>query len=264
MGQLTDETLMAYADSELDAAMLADVEAALAGDARARERLKIFVATGTRLADLFDKPLREPVPAHLLALVAGKRLALNGNRRGWSLAAALDRAFGKMQFASPWATAAAWSIPLVLIAAGVLWQLLKSGNDPQELITLKQGQIFAQGPLKNALETAPSGARVSLGGETSAFTMQALLTFRNRRQAFCRQYDVATPEGDYAGIACRGDDGRWRLELHIAVAPRSLARDRVVPAGKGSSAVEAAVGDVIEGDALGREDEEALIRNGWR
>ncbi len=133
-----------------------------------------------------------------------------------------------------------------------------------ELVALKHGQIFARGPLKRALETAPSGTKVALGGENSAIAMEAVLTFRNRRQGFCRQYDVTTPNGDYAGIACRADDGQWRVEIHVAAAPHSDTGDKIVPAGKAGSAVEDAVDNVIEGDALGRADEEALIRNKWR
>jgi Putative zinc-finger len=264
VAQLTDETLMAYADGELDPATRAQVEAALADDPRARQQLEIFKATGSRLADLFNKPMREPVPADLLALLTGGKPVGNVRRRRWRLFAMDWAPWGVLFDGAPWVTAAAWSIPLLLLAAGIVWYLRPAAGDLQQLVTLEQGQIFARGPLKTALETAPSGATVTLGGSTSAFTMEALLTFKNRRQNFCRQYDVSGPDSSYAGIACRGEDGRWRLELHIAVAPHSAPKDKVVPAGKGSSAVEAAVNSVIEGDALGRDEEEALIRNGWR
>lgn len=261
MAQLTDEQLMAYADGELDPPARAGVEAALAQDPEARRRLQIFMATGAPLSDLFSKPMREPVPAHLLARIAFKEPSRARPLRS----ALLDRNVLRILFAGPrWASAVAWSVPVLLLAAGVVWHSLGTEDHLQQLVTLEQGQIFAQGPLNAALETAPSGSDVSLGSGATAFTMQAVLTFKNRRQDFCRQYDVKTPDSAYAGIACRGNDGRWRLDLHIAVAPHSTDRNRIVPAGKGYSAVEAAVSKVIEGDALDEKDEKALIRNGWR
>ena len=133
----------------------------------------------------------------------------------------------------------------------------------QDLIALHQGQIFARGPLKRALETAPSGEAVTLGHGDTAYTIETVLTFRNRRQSFCRQYDVSGQAGNYAGVACRSDNGEWRLEIHLAVAPPSKPGDRIRPAGQTGSAVEDAVNNVIEGDAMGQEDEKALIRNSW-
>lgn len=94
--------------------------------------------------------------------------------------------------------------------------------------------------------------------------METELTFRNRRQAYCRQYEVASDKDGYAGIACRSNDGRWRVEIHVAGEPDLNAGSRIAPAGKAGSDVEAAVNRVIEGDALGRKDEEALIQNNWQ
>lgn len=261
MAELTDETLMAYADGELDPPARADVEVALAQDPEARRRLEMFMATGAPLADLFSKPMREPVPAHLLAIIAEHEPV----RRRRPLSALLDWGVGRALFGGPrWAGAIAWGLPVLLLAAGIGWHWLGTEDHLQQLVTLEHGQIFAQGPLNATLETAPSGSDVSLGSGAAAFTMQAVLTFKNRRQDFCRQYAVRTPDSAYAGIACRGSDGRWRLDLHIAVAPHSPNRDRIVPAGKAHETVEAAVSKLIEGDALDQNDEKALIRNGWR
>lgn len=272
MALLTDETLMAYADGELDAAARARVETILERDQESRARLEIFTATGAPLAALYGKPMTEPVPSHLVALVLGEkktersfvRPAARKRRYAGNFADAL-----RMMFAGPqWTMAFALCALILVVGAGAGWYL-HNGSDGsmQGLVSLDGGRIFAQGPFKAALETVPSGTKVTIAdkkGQT-VLTMRAALTFKNRQQAFCRQYDVTAPEGQYAGIACRGDDNQWRLELHTAAAPRANRSDRTVPAGaSGSSDVEAAVSNVIEGDALGRTEEDALLRNKWR
>jgi hypothetical protein len=264
VADLTDEILMAYADGELDGAMRAEVEAALAGDPELRERLNIFLATGAPLAKLFDARLNEPVPAHLVHLIRSHKSSCGapGNRMG--IAEVFETVLASLWGGPRWTTMMAWSIPILLVAIGLVWSWRDRGGDASELVALRKGQIFAQGPLARALETAPSGTKVSLDGEGSAFTVETVLTFKNRRQAFCRQYDVTAANGDYAGIACRGDDGKWRIEIHIAVSPQPRSNDSIVPAGKGASVVETAVNKVIDGDALGPEDEQALIRNNWQ
>jgi len=269
---LTDETLMAYADGELDAAGRGRVEAVLARDPESRARLEIFTATGAPLAALYGKPMAEPVPPHLVALVLGRKEprqspARNAAHAGRQSASFMD-ALGVL-FAWPqWSMVFAFAALVLTLGAGAGWYLHRASDSMHGLVMLERGQIFALGPLQQALESAPSGASITLSaakGADTALTMRAALTFKNRLNAYCRQYDVTTPEGPYAGIACRNNDGQWRLEIHMAAAPRSKTGNRTTPAGaSGVSDVEAAVTAVIEGDALGRTDEEALIRNRWR
>jgi anti-sigma factor RsiW len=260
--ELTDEMLMAYADGELDAAARAEVERALEADPRASRRLQIFAATGAPLAKLFDAPMREPVPPRLLALLGAEAPS---PRPGWRLlpttlvAAARDMFFGGPR----WASALAWSVPVLLIAGGLYWSLQRPAGETDPLVAMRQGQMFAQKPLAEALETAPSGSPVALGGALSG-TMEAVLSFKSIGREFCRQYEVTTPAGAHAGIACRKADGRWQLVMHLPVAAPSSDHDRMAPAGRSSSAVDAAVGELIQGDALGPSDEQALIHNGWQ
>lgn len=272
MALLSDETLMAYADGELDAAARSRVEAILARDPESRQRLEIFSSTGEPLKQLYNKPMEEPVPPHLVALVlCGKETVQEPVRHivetpragGWM--AALTNIFAPPQ----WAMVGAFGSLFLVLGISGGWLLHDAtqtrGDTMSGLVSLDKGQIFAKGPFKSALETAPSGMPVALETGQSGFSMRAALTFKNRLQNYCRQYDVKTPDSQYAGIACRGSDGHWRLEINMAAAPRSLSGERTQPAGgKGSTEVETAVNSVIEGDALGRDDEENLIRNKWR
>ena len=66
-----DETLMAYADGELDLAARAEIDAAVANDpevARAVERHRLMA---TQVRATYDGVLEEPVPERLASLVAG-------------------------------------------------------------------------------------------------------------------------------------------------------------------------------------------------
>ena len=68
MKKIDDETLMAYADSELDEEERKEVELALEDDADARARLEDFIVTGAAISH-YAAVLEEPVPDHLEDLV---------------------------------------------------------------------------------------------------------------------------------------------------------------------------------------------------
>jgi hypothetical protein len=281
VGDLSDEMLMAYADGELAPKARAAVEAQLATDAEARERLKVFEATRAPIAELYNETLQEPVPGHLLKLVLcddqspAANLGATGTAREKKakpnpVMAALS-VVGNALIGGPLLSmATAWSVLVLAVAGGAGLYWATATNQDQGLVTLQNGQIFAAGPLQRALETVPSGKKVTLGqSPASNITIQVVLTFKNRHRAYSRQYDAATPKGGCAGIACRTDAGQWRLDIHMASAGRlhpaaAEPSKRIAPAGKAASSVEAAVRKVIEGDALGPAEEQALIRNNWQ
>ncbi len=282
MGELSDEMLMAYADGELAPEVRAAVEAQLAADAGAREQLKVFEATRAPIAELYNKTLQEPVPGHLLKLIlcdetphaqdVRVRAAVKQEEARPSPIMAALNAVGRTLVGGPrLSMATAWSALVLAVAGGAGLYLVTTSHKGQELVTLQNGQIFASGPLQSALETAPSGKKILVGEvPDSSSAIKIILTFKNRNQAYCRQYDAATPKGGYAGIACRTGDGQWRLEIHMANTerPRPVAAEpskpRTAPAGRAVSSVEAAVRKVIEGDALGLAEEKALISTNWR
>ncbi|HSD60067.1 MAG TPA: anti-sigma factor [Burkholderiales bacterium] len=63
---ISDNDLHAYADGELDPARLAEVEARLAADPAAAQRVALWRRQNEALHALFDGVLTEPVPARLL------------------------------------------------------------------------------------------------------------------------------------------------------------------------------------------------------
>jgi surface antigen len=267
VGGPTDEMLMAYADGELEPVEQARIMAILESDHEARERLELFIATGAPIAEAYSRPMNEPVPPHLIALVmnyAGSEQTRIPRRHSSVSVASILRATGNALFGGlRWQTAAAWSVLVMFGGAAVTGFLHHQSKEP-ELVSLKQGQIIAQGPLKQALDSMPSGTELAVQtGTQSCCTMRAVLSFKNRQQAFCRQYSLMTGKGAFAGVACRSDDGQWRLEVHMAVNAKTAPVDRARPAGGQAAAIEAAVSNAIDGDALGPEEEKILIGQKW-
>src|SRR3954467_10950401 len=66
---LADETLMAYADGELEPAQCAQVEAAMAADPEVADRVDRHRALRKKLSSTFDRILLETIPNELVASV---------------------------------------------------------------------------------------------------------------------------------------------------------------------------------------------------
>jgi hypothetical protein len=259
----TDEMLMAYADDELDPALRAAVEAAVGRDPRLRARLSRFAQTGAPVAALYQSPMTETIPHRILSTIMDTAIGREEHRRNVPSQRLLAGVWQMLLGGPRWRMALACSI-LLLLGAGGIWQATRTGERVPKLVAVVQDRLFARGLLKQALETVPSRNRIDLGSGPSMLSVEAVLTFQNRQRAFCRQYGVTSASGNFAGVACRGGDGEWRIDIHAADALQSSRSDRTTPAGRTSSDIEATVSQAMEGDALGREDEEALIRKSWQ
>ena len=73
--KFSDETVMAYADGELDAPMRAAMEAAMVTDDELARRVAQYQGLRTRLRSTFDPVLDEPLPDGLLDAARGAPLA---------------------------------------------------------------------------------------------------------------------------------------------------------------------------------------------
>jgi anti-sigma factor RsiW len=74
MQQHSDEALVAYLDGELDAAEQGHVEAWLAADPTARDRLAALAQSATLVRSAFADIVNEPVPEYLIAAARGETL----------------------------------------------------------------------------------------------------------------------------------------------------------------------------------------------
>lgn len=263
MTHLSDETLMAYADGQLTPAEMARVELLVASGPELRARLEVFRTTGRNLASLFDGHLNAPLPPGLKRLTVAPQadlsqiFDLNSKRQRRVLPG-----FGGRRLAAA-------SVAILAAGIGIGWLMRGSpggsGAALGELVKLADDWIIARPPLQLALDMLPSGKEAAIplsGGKPSNMTVR--LSFIDHNQSYCRRYEIGlSSQEHYGGIACHLD-GEWKIELHAILPPRHTQSGKISPAGNESRALEAAVISVMDGDALGSEEEAALIRKRWK
>jgi hypothetical protein len=187
-----DETLMAYADGELDEAARAAVEAAMAADPDIARRVAGHRELRGRLHAAFEPVLNEPVPE---ALLAGVRAA----PRTASVVPLRFRSAPRWS----WPQWAAMAASLVIgVLSGALWLRPGAGGGP---ITARNGQMLASGELSIALSnqlasTQSPNAPVHVG-----------VSFRTRDGLYCRTFVLADAQA-LAGLACH-ERGSWQLQV---------------------------------------------------
>jgi anti-sigma factor RsiW len=228
----SDDTLMAYADGELDPAERAAIEQAMRTDpaiaaAVARHRaLRADVAAA--FAGILDEPvparLRPPAPAPVVSLDAARE-----KRRRWS-----------------WPE---WGALAATLVVGVLAGRMVPGSGPA--IAGNGNQVVAQGELASALDR-------QVGGGKADSAVKVGVSFAARDGHYCRGFVMGTS----AGLACRAG-GQWRIPVLAEAAPEAAGGYR-----QAGSALPAAVLDAIDeriaGKPLDAAGEEAARARGWQ
>ena len=278
MAEVTDEMLMAYADGALSALARTKVETFLEGTPEARRRVEIFRATGAPLSKLYGKPMTEPVPAHLKDFVLNYRAEAKAAEARPSKAGWLQRIgrkapfftkpaggggwFDSSVFAAHWQIAAASAVSLAV--GMVIGAAFDGGSGSNELAAFSDGRLYASGALRDVLEKELSGRETRIGGVGSeAVTMRASLTFKAKKNCYCREYEIAKPGNEaVVGLGCRDRDGKWTLEAQLPTT--NAAAKGSIKAAAANTALDSIVDDMIDGDALGGKQESAVIANGWK
>jgi len=262
MMNITDEILMAYADGELSREDCHRLEAMLGQDAGLRARLEPFAMTGSSLADVFDQPMREPIPDRLLAVITAGSYRTPAARDRKSRPAEqqttgiLD-AIAEALFPRGLGFASAFSLAALFAAGGTAGYLVGHVGTPAS----NGAAVVAAGELKVALETQPSVDDKTAIRSGAAIWPAA--SFKSSDHGFCREYKIAGSGGNgFGGVACRGADAQWRVAVHAEVKTGSAADFKLLDHPT-SPAVEAAVEKLRQGDVFGAEDEAAAIANGW-
>lgn len=289
MGDVSDETLMAFADGELSPAERALVEAVLARDPDLRKRLEIFEVTGRRISAAFSARLSEPLPQHLVDCVMNNTATSALELRPASAGATVwGRIVRSLSFEIPvWQTALA-SIAVLLVGIGTgsfvsrtslttAQPIVQPSVEPaveqkMPLIALDKGHLVAAGRLAQVLETRPGYIIHELedaGSDRPRVTARIRVTFKSQN-GYCRQFEV-TGNGDVlaAEIACRSEDGRWRVRAHATGGGGRSTKTGTMPVGEQGAnieaeTIEATVGRLQIGDALGRDEEASAISRRWQ
>lgn len=253
---ISDETLFAYVDEELDAAGRAEVEAAMAADPALAQRVQQQRSLRTLLGAAYRPVLEEPVPPRLVA--AAQAPAAPKKAKVLELASAREKhkPAARTEAAEGW-TWKHWGGMAACLVVGVF-----AGRSPwfvsaTEDLASRGGQLVASGELSRALSTQLASA------QTADAPVRIGLSFLSRDNEFCRSFVLG--RGGVGGLACRQGD-EWTLRI--------VSQDRSAPAPAGTlrqaaSPVPPAVLKAIDeqiapGGALDAAGERAAMGRGWR
>lgn len=212
---ISEETLVAYVDGQLDLQEMVRVDEALAGDAAARATVRGLREGAALLRAAFNEPLREPVPSRVLESI---------DRVMAETAAAPADAPAPHRAASfgPWPMAIAASIAAIAIGLGGV-NFLANQRVGQEIAALRataQGdQMARERAVSQALEKLVSGESVTWENPDSGHSgdITPVRTFKSRSGQWCREYAAIESLGDaqelQRAIACREGEGLWRTRL---------------------------------------------------
>ena len=240
----SDETVMAYADGELDAATRAAVEAAAASDPKLAQRIARHQALRQRLRSSFDPVLEEPLPERLVATARG----LSSETRG--AVVPLRRAAAARWSLPQWAALAA-----SLIVGLLLGPWLMRGTQHAPIVT-SGGSLLAQGSLAHALSEQLAS------NQSATAPVQIGVSFRSHSGAYCRTFALRESSA-LAGLACYEHD-RWQVE---ALATTSESEAAVGGYRTAASALPPAIAGTLDaliaGEPLDVRAEAAARASGW-
>jgi hypothetical protein len=270
MNTFSDETLMAFADDELDPTTRAAVAAAMRDDPEIERRVARHRALRARIRLAYSAELQQPSPERLLAAARGRgpkpkatvtdlaavRAASAANAANADNAASTAGAVNTTASRPGWWPAAAMAASLLIGVAVGYFALHRA--DP---LVARDGGWVAGGELAGALSNQV-GAEYASGN-----AVQTTLSFVSKSGDYCRVFSL-TGASAAGGIACRQGDS-WRIRMLTEDGPRSAADGGAAgtyrTAGSAlSPAVLAAVQSQIAGAPLDRDGEMRAREQGWR
>ncbi|MRW91385.1 hypothetical protein GJ699_15440 [Duganella sp. FT80W] len=253
----SDETLIAYADGELDEATRLQVDAAMRLDSSlARRVARLRAARDEVFADQQNPSgLRARQGANVvqLAAVRAQRLATQqaarkASRRRWG-----------------WLEWSALALVMVVgLAAGKFglarWQpnWFSDSTPPPTEVSSRNGWLVAQGRLAAALSQQLGGAAQTEGD------VRVGLSFLSNEGSYCRSFTLVGVTQDLVGIACRANE-EWRIPALVQNARPLPAMGNYRMAGtEMPTAVLEAIDQRIVGGMLDTRAELEALRRNWQ
>ena len=237
--------VLAFADAEISPSEIPTLVQDLARNPSLVRALQSYMAVGrNRVAKPYTAISEEPVPQWLVETVmqaplgAAESKSFNVVSFGRRL---LDRLKDKYRMPG-WSLAAGPAVAAVLAAVSA-WLLVPNAS---------HGETLLASQLQRAVETTRSGQ------DSALLTFRPVLTFLNKNQDYCRQFEVRSgAERSYA-VACRQSAGGWQVVMETA--PSSLG---TAPAGSGREGVD----DYVASNTsriLDKEEADQAQSGGWR
>lgn len=244
-----DETLMAFADGELDAARRTEIAAAIEKDAALAQRVEAHRALRARLSGAYSAVIDGTVPDSLRAAARGPGASASAAAKGEVVRFPRRAASPPAQ---PW-RAREWLAVAASLVLGLFisWRVFAPGG--MGLIESAEGSLVARGELERALD----GQLAADNGADRAVAIG--LTFETRGGGYCRSF--ALPASQTAGLACR-ENGVWTIPATSA--SNASRSDMMQAAGSIPPAILAAIEARIAGEPLDAAGEAAAARAGWK
>lgn len=243
--KFSDETLMAYADGELDPATRSAVERAIRADPTLAAKVRQHTAMRSNVFAAFAPIAEEPVPPRLTAATrSGKVIQLNTARAARTEATQEKRRWSWAEWGG---IAAALMVGVLAGGAGV------SGlQDQPQLAATSGGALLAQGDLADALSTQLAGA----SGQGAPVKIG--VSFEAKDGGYCRSFMM----GAAAGLACR-NGAEWKVPV-MAQAAAGAAGDYRQAGSEMPPMVLDAIDERISGQTMDAKAEEAARARGWK
>jgi len=278
-----DETLMAYADGQLDPSEMARITEYLRHDAEARETVAMFQGTSAIIAGFGDEAFSKPVSPELIAMLRTGGTASDTPKPPEETVPDHTLPSSRTAEVIPfrpkrgaiWTGSArdlaALAACLVLIAGGTMtWLARPNGGAGDTNVTLAVGPISANSPLAQVLEQRPSHQPVALasrGGEPTALV--AMSTFQDQAERYCREFELTSGAEQRPlsiGVACRTSGGIWTVEGVVKTDGGQVQTPGVVkPAGSNqTAALDGLMSKLGARPALTKDNERAIIGRGWK
>jgi hypothetical protein len=244
------ETLMAYADDELDAQTRVAVEQAMQQDPQIAQVVANHRKQRALLQAAFAGELGGPVPDRLLSAAQTAPAGEDPGVAGIGAARATRNATARARWSWPeWGAVAASAVLGVLVGRSAL---LSQADEPW---LARDGRIPAESLLGAALSNQPGGAL------EQGSPVVIGLSYEARSGQYCRTFALQETQ-PLAGVACRDPQG-WRIQ---ALAPSESSgtgnyrlADSTLP-----SIILQLVEQEIEGEPLDADAEARAQARDWR
>jgi anti-sigma factor RsiW len=254
--KIPDETLMAYADGELDGAARAAVDSAMLDDPAIGERVAEHRALRRKIDAAYAAELSEAVPDRLLAAARGGIGARGDKVVGFENA----RESIERNASRPRTPMRQWRLTGSIAAsviAGVGLGFFLWGRSEPALMRDAGGALVAGGQLAKALSTQLAA------GQSPASAVQIGISFLAKSGDYCRTFELSGAVSP-SGLACR--HGReWRIEALTQEPTRAAGESEYRTAGSPMPAgILRSVEERIAGEHFDQAAENAARERGWK
>lgn len=266
----SDETLVAYADGQLDPAEAKKVEEYLERDPETRHLVDLMRTSG-KLANAAldsgtftspaDQRLAEMIRNHQPAGAAAKDAAAKDN------VVAFPPKRVPIPSLPPYGLSIAASVALILAGLGGYQIGRNAPSSEPSLIAV--GPVTTNSAIAVLLEEKATGDHITVpSASDNPHEYAVIASFRDAAGRVCREFELLNPDEtpEAAAIACRSKSDQWVVEGVVRTAiSQTKDGDTFNPAsGNTHSPIESLLKSMGASPALSKAEEEALSKAGWR